>query len=224
MSEQHPSYYALDRLRLGDASAADRAHLEACAVCAAHLRGPREAIEPPPWLARARGARPSPRRRLWPGLSLAAAAAVLVLVALGPWSREAGAPPPEVVREKGGPAVTLYVKRGDRVFTWNGRQAVRPGDRLRLRIDGAGHRQVSVASLLSDELPPVVLHDGSLAPGATFLPVGFGVDDQGHQEVLSIILAPDRVPPAWHRAGHGEAPPSGAWRQVLVLDKERSPP
>ena len=240
---EHPSYYVLDRLRLGgEADVAQRAHAARCPDCAAYLRAvvqsPDEAPLPE-WVAKVRLRQPPSggagwRRWLWPALSLAAVGGVVLVIGLRPGAPVAPLPgigeapalaPAPAVREKGAPALALYIKRGAQVFEWDGRRSIQPGDRLRLRVDGAGYGHVSVAALPAAEAAaPAVLHAGALAPGPVFLPVSFGVDDRGEQEVLSIILAAEPVPATWHRRDADHPPLVAGWRRVLTLDKERDPP
>jgi hypothetical protein len=204
----HPSYYALDGVRLGGpVSPPVAAHLAACAPCSAYLAS--EAGPAPSWLGRASVPAPArPRRRRWAWPALALAAAVLVLVAR---------PRPEPIRDKGAPAVSVFVKRGEQVFLWDGERAVRPGDRLRLRVGGTTYRHVSVASLPSGGAP-AVLYQGALGDDPLFLPLSFRVDERGHQERLSVIFGRDPVPPGLHRAETGA--PAETWRQILTFDKE----
>jgi hypothetical protein len=210
---EHPSFYALDRLRLGHAGEADRDHARACAQCAAHLHLLAAPVPVPPWLAGVQRRAPRSRRVLWSALSAAAAAAIL-LVALRPGRDQ--------TREKGAPSIELFVKRGEEVFAWDGHRPVRAHDRLRLRVRGSGYGHVSVASLPAGAGPALVLYEGPLPGGAALLPLSFQVDDQGSAEHLSVILGRRPVPAALH------APPAGdeadeTWRQMLVIDKESEP-
>jgi hypothetical protein len=213
----HPSFYALDRIRLGlPVSREVEEHVAACAACAAHRAAP-----PPPapaWLAglpRDPARPPSRRRRLlWPALAAVGVAAVLVLV-LRP------RPAPEGIREKGGPAVTVFVKRGERVFTWDVGSPVRPRDRLRLRVSGGGFHHLSVASLPAAG-PPAVLYDGPVGKGAELLPLSFRVDEDGREERLSVILGQEPIPPALH--GSPSSDPDLTWREVITFAKETPNP
>lgn len=206
----HPSYYALDGVRLGGpVSPPVAAHLAACAPCSAYLASGAGPAPAPDWLGRASVSartRHRRRRRAWPALALAAAALVLV-----------ARPRPEPIRDKGGPAVSVFVKRGEQVFLWDGERAVRPGDRLRLRVGGTTYRHVSVASLPSGGAP-AVLYQGALGDDPLFLPLSFRVDERGHQERLSVIFARDPVPPGLHQPE--AAAPAETWRQILTFDKE----
>jgi hypothetical protein len=211
VSEEHPSYYALDRLRAGlPGTEPVRAHVSSCASCAAHL----QAVAPaaPPWLA---GVTLRPRRRrvlLWSATATATAALGLV-VAVGRPDQESA------IREKGSPSVEVFIRRGEEVFAWDGHRPVRPRDRLRLRLRGNGYDFVSVASLPDGDAAPAVLYEGSLAPGPVLLPLSFQVDDQGSAERLSVILGRRPMPAQLH-AGRARVPEDG-WRQIIALDKER---
>jgi hypothetical protein len=230
MSE-HLSYYALDRLRLGEpARAEERAHLQRCPACAGYLQP--QSQEPPSWLSGVRlpprpprgtplGARLRNWRFLVPAFSAVAAAAAVAVV----YPRIATKTDPPGLREKGAPAVQLFVKRGTRVFPWNGR-TLRAGDRLRVEVNGAGFGFVSIAGHSAAEPKPVLLYDGALGKGTQLLPLSFRVDDEGKQEILSVIFGRQPVPADLHARARepdpGSAEPGGepTWRQILVLEKE----
>jgi hypothetical protein len=234
MTDEHPSFLALDGLRLGLPHAAARAHLEACQACAVYVQGEghgdfqADAPAGPPWLARARLAPPASARSagwwkrpllVWPA---AVSALALTMALLVPRLR-AGAPADETLaaagtRQKGGPGLGVFIKRGESVFSWDGRAAVRPDDRLRFEVHPSGYRFVSVALRPADGAPPAVLYAGQLPPALSFLPTAFRVDDQGRQEVVSVILSNRPIPARLHVEA-GEAPATEAWRQILVFDK-----
>jgi hypothetical protein len=201
----HPSFYALDRARLGLAlDQADRDHVNRCETCSAHLARQQD---PPPWLAQI-GPRGPRRRRLWPAAAAGLAAMVFFFVIRRPAE----------VREKGGPVVTVFVKRGEDVFPWDGAGRLRANDRLRLRVAPGGYDHVSVASL-GDDGEPAVLYEGELPVGPFLLPLSFRVDDrQDGPERLSVMLGHRPIPPGLHQGGSKDE----VWRQVLVFDKEPS--
>jgi hypothetical protein len=200
LSDGHPSFYALDRARAGlPLDEAGRAHVARCEACATHLAREQD---PPPWLAQV-----GPRRqRLWPVAAVALAAMVAFLVIRRP----------DELREKGGPAVTVFVKRGEEVFPWDGAGRLRADDRLRLRVVPAGYEHVSVASL-DDGRAPAVLYEGDLPAAPTLLPLSFRVEGEGGRERLSVILARRPIPPGLHEAAPGDGE---VWRQVLVFERE----
>ena len=227
---EHPSFLALDGSRLGvPLSPAQRQHVEACAVCAAYLTALAAPVAAPAWLrgvawppppARAsRGTRSLP----WSAIALAAGAAVVLVVAL---PRRAPQPAhlEETVREKGGPTVTVVVKRGAEVFVWDGHRPVRPHDQIGLRLGGGGYHHVSVASAPLGR-PAVVLYEGPLGDGPALLPRSFRVDErfEDGQERLSIILGHQPIAPGWHDTEGGEAADEAReiFRQLIVLAKER---
>jgi anti-sigma factor RsiW len=243
----HLSHLSLDLAAVtADAGGADlpravRDHLAGCPTCAAEVAASRaaasaEAAGPTPaWLDLIRVAPPPappaapPRRegalrrlRWWllpiPAAAALAAAALLLGPATPPADLAAGD-----VRETGVPAVTVYVKRGDRVDAWDGRSPVRPGDRLRVGVRGAGFAHLSVASL-QPGVDPAVLYAGPAAPrGETLLPLSFLVDGGGPAEDLSVILSPEPVPPAAHARPPGAPPRRGEWTTRLHLPKEPTP-
>jgi hypothetical protein len=215
VSAEHPSFFALDRMRLGlGPRPEERAHLAACATCAAYVRRPAPDGPLPAWT----DAAPVPPRRrrlpraVWPGLAVVAVAAVLLIVRARPERPDGG------IREKGGPSVAVFVKRGEAVDLWDGRAAIRPGDRLRLQVRAPGYAFVSVASLSVQ--PPIVLYAGPLGARPTLLPAAFRVDGDGRQESLSVVLSHTPAPASAHD-GTAEPPAGPAmWRQILVLAKE----
>jgi hypothetical protein len=192
---EHPSFLQLDRIALGvEVASATRAHVASCEHCRGHLERVAEHDAPPAWvrnLARS-------RRRAWlfgGGFVLASAVAVMLFV----FVRRGGGGEPEYTTVKsGGPSFTLHIKRGDTVFVWDGVQAVRPGDQLRLEVAATGFRRIRV--LAENE---VQLYDAPMADGTTLLPTAWKVDSQPGAETLTIVLS--------------EGPPT--WRTTLNLEK-----
>ena len=241
MTGGHLSFLALDGIRLGRARSTDeRAHLADCPDCSGYLRASEAAaaLPLPAWLSRAAagvhhdvapgavvtGQRWRRPRWLWLlALAPAAGAAALWLVAprLPPLGGQPApmVAPGEGTREKGTPAVRVFVQRDGRVFVWDGRQPVSPGDRLRLEVQRAGYRFVSVAGLPRSEQPPQLLYQGPLDPPGALLPISFRVDDRDSAEVVSVILGHAPVPERLHALA---GPPDGearTWRQILMLEK-----
>lgn len=201
----HPSYLELDRMFLappGPGSPAEpwAAHCRDCGHCQRYLQDlQRRATAPlPPWV----GALHERRAGLWERLRLlwarplflvpfstVAAALALALVFKG------GPLPPALplaeVRAKGGPSITVYVKRGQQVTQWDGQLRLRAKDRIRLQVSGAGYSQVTVALPPADGGPLYqVLYAGALQPMApTALPVSWEVSGPGAAEVLTVILS-----------------------------------
>lgn len=213
----HPSQLALDRVALGADPGPDLArHLAACSACARALAGRREAGPAPAWAA-GLAAPPSPRHRsragwlaLVPALGAAALAAILL-----PGGREV----PPAVREKGSPAVAIYLKRGAEVTTWDGHSPVRTDDLLRVGVRGGGYARVSVASLSASA--PALLYQGPLQEqGETLLPLSFRVEGQEGAEEVSVVLSEGPVPLSAHGA---PGPTPGRWSKRLRLAKEVKP-
>jgi hypothetical protein len=235
----HPSFFALDRLRLGDDDHALRGHVAGCSRCRAYVdadadavAGPRP-LSAPAWLSGVT-LRPIPRphvtraRRLpaWlflPSLAAVAAAAALWLV-VRPTLRLGDSPaadPFAGIRAKGPPSVVVFVKRDGRVLPWDGSFSLRAGDALRLQVAASAYSRVSVASVAADAGAPEVLYDGALdGERPTLLPVSFRVDQRGQREVLSLVLSRRTIAPADHRQGGTPAEEQQSWRQILVFDKE----
>jgi hypothetical protein len=230
---------------------AAQAHVRTCAVCAAYVRGssvagqdpgaqaaPSAAEVPvPAWLGQATlappGARVAPvsisRRRLallWPSFSALAVAAVLVFAWQRGWHlspAQPGQEPAAGVREKGGPAVRVFVKRGAKVFAWDGRDPVQVDDRLRFEIHGASAGFISVASRPVDGRAPVVLYAGSLGAGVQLLPLSFRVDADGPAEVVSVITAGHPIAPDQHTQADEAFGGTDPWRQILIFTKGTPP-
>jgi hypothetical protein len=232
MNGGHPSFYALDRARFGlSAPQALQRHVRGCARCAAYVAGAGHHADVPDWArAGAAGLGDRSARRPWGGRLALGLGLLLPLAAAGGalWLRPGAAPPVEpdglAVTAKGSPAVRVHVKRGLDVFTWDGAAPVRPGDRLQLELKGGdGHAHYSVAALVEGG-PPVVLSAGPLGTAALLLPVSFGVDEAGGEEVLSVILADRPIGASAHRAAEVPQAEAGRWRQILVLRKEQRAP
>lgn len=184
-------------------------HLQDCARCQSYLTAlQRRAAAPVPAWARALPAR---RPGVWTQLveqlrphilfPVAAAAASLALVVAtqsGPLRRTpspASAPnqrPAVQVRAKGGPSVSVFIKRGEQVTQWDGRTRLRAEDRIRLQVAGAGYTQVTVA--LQRPGGAQVLYTGELHPAApTPLPVSWQVSADDASEIIEVILSPQQL-------------------------------
>jgi hypothetical protein len=86
-------------------------------------------------------------RLRWAMLAVPAAAALVLVVGLGT-RREGAAPGVEpAISIKGRPALRLFVRRGDQVFTPDDGAALAPGDAVRFVVEPGGHRYVLVASV-----------------------------------------------------------------------------
>jgi hypothetical protein len=95
---------------------------------------------------------------------------------------------------KGGPAASIIVKRGERVFRWDGKSPVRPGDGLRLETRPAGFTRVLVVHQPAGRKGPgrklEVLYTGRLrATERQMLPAAWKVDDAPGPERLWMILS-----------------------------------
>lgn len=204
----HPSFLELDRLFLatqGQGRAAEpwAAHCRDCVHCQRYLQDlqRRAAASVPLWASalqerraghwerlRQRWARPL---LLFPLPAAAAGLALLLALKGGPLPP----PPPPEVRAKGGPSISVYIKRGERVTQWDGQLRLRPQDRIRLQVMAAGYSQVTVAvpppgGPSHDQMLYQVLYAGALPPTApTALPVSWEVSGQGAAEVLTVILS-----------------------------------
>ena len=222
MSGSHPSFLQLDRLAAG--ASVDRsvhAHLETCAECDAYVRSLRSPATLPEWLpsvekavnddhaarsARSlaydpprsqRAGRRSPRWALRATAAAAAVAATVALFSLNPTvrtalnNRPAGSGYSTV---RGEPSVGLYVKRGARVWLWDGHSTIQPRDQLRLKVvpEGLGHVAVYTPDTKTRRLN--MIYSASIDPRQEhLLPRAWRVDATGTEEHLVVVLAHDRL-------------------------------
>lgn len=244
----HPSYLELDRLFLmagratasspGEEADAAALHVRDCVRCKEYLTAlqHRAAAPLPAWVS-ARPTRPPSRwaqileslRRpsFFPVAATAAAGlALLVLVHGGSGGRTQPATsteppsPAESVREKGGPVVAVFIKRGEQVLRWDGHARLRAQDRIRLQVAGAGYAQVTVA--LEQPGGAQVLYAGELAGAApTALPGSWQVSAEGKSEILAVILSPQRLPAAPLDVA-ALRQQRELWVTELVMEKEAS--
>lgn len=215
----HPSEYALDRAALGAAAPHVVAHLARCARCSDVVASRRAPGAPPAWLTSVKIGPERRRRRRWwilPIPLLAAAAAMIVAVHGGTIRGGAAG-----IREKGTPRVTVFVKRGDTVAAWDGRAAIRPGDRLRLSVRGKGYAQMSIASVATPGAPAVLWAGPLEREGETVPPLSFRVDAQGSREVLSVVLSSEAIPLSQHASVARRD--DRVWSVRLDIPKEVAP-
>ena len=247
-SLSHPSYPELDCYHLGGEASGSpslREHLSGCLRCGEYLAslGIAKSATPPDWLAqlgaappRIRGHRPElaarSMGRRWmrraAGMLLAASAAAVLLVLALPRS----IPPPQketpILLPKGEPAVTVFLKRAERVWQWDGRSVLRPGDRLRLKISATGYGYVAIGAPAAEPHRVRLLYEGRLVSSApdTLLPSSWEVDSQPGPEVLHVFLSRGPLPQEQLRPpGSAElVGGSGAvWKKTLLLPKEHVP-
>ncbi len=181
-TDSHPSFLALDRAALGEASAEVRAHLKECPRCAEHVAAVSRPAPVPTWVSEL-GDAPPPRATkgwLWGlGLAACAALAVAIVVALVLPERAPSRVPAtwpqrdssEVLlsNPRGGspPTVTLSIQRGEELRPWDGRSPVQAGDGLRFRVSPEGFSHVTVAA--ADGTTWRVLHARPVQPGLPVL-------------------------------------------------------
>lgn len=202
----HPSFLALDRAHLGNASPTVLAHLTSCEACQRHVESPLTGPAPSDFAAleQAIARQIEPRTRwLWAAASLAAAACALVLVVAQ------GAPggKPEAdgyVGAKGFRSVWIYVKRGTETVLWDGKRALLPGDRVRLKLDPGSYHRVAVYSAGPS---PTLLYSGKLTPGQNLtLPDAWEIDDSPNAEQLYVVFSEAPVEPNWSNWRLGRVP------------------
>ena len=239
--EPHPSFLELDRLALDAPASPDtRAHVAACPVCQQHLASlapPRDLTELPAIRRRARAASTTTtttkNRLRWAAPALAAAAALALFVMARPPARvepEASVPQQQegFTTVKGGASVLLHIKRGERVFVWDGAEPVMPGDKLRLEVAADGFTHVAV---LAEPVQggargaaPAVLYSAPIDPAQPVaLPKAWEVDDTPGDESLIVVLSSSPLEGgAALEAARGGATPrddDDRWTRRLVLPK-----
>jgi hypothetical protein len=215
----HPSFLALDRHALGEASPEVAAHAATCGECAAYLAAAGPSTAPVPAWARDAGARRP--WFAWSGLrafTLAVATVVLVVGLVRHRGDEES-----YVGTKGTPGAWLFVKRGADVHAWDGREPVAPGDRLRLKVQGAGFAHVSVFEAVATPPGWERLYDGALGAQAVSLPSAWEVDERPGAETLVVVLAKDAVAPADVAGLAARGGDEQHWLRRFVLEK-RAPP
>ncbi len=247
----HLSADVLDGYKLGilplDARAEVESHLSACPGCQAAFRAieddyqvfqesvlPRTAFDVVK-RAQARGGSRGTAWRLWVALPLAGATVAVALLVVILTSVDTGNGR-GAVRVKGDPALRIYAKRGESVFTVRPGDRLRPGDRIRFVIEPAGSRYLLIVSqsatgALSLYHPPKAAGSGELRPGRAELPGSIELDEApGTERIISVFsnspLLVEEVMESLRRVG--DKPPTaeeitGA-RHVVVFDFEKELP
>lgn len=225
MSSPHPSFLALDRAALGDMTEEVRAHLATCPRCAGHVSA---VGRPPPVPAWVTGLADTPRKPSWTSRwmpwGLGAMAALLALML---WVPREPQEPRSGLRIKGGPAVALYVKRGEQqdapVRLWDGESPVAPGELLRLKVTPEGFTWLTVAA--ADGGSWQVLHEGPVPErGETLLPTSWRVEPGDAPERLLVVLGHEPLSPESLASLADEAPRTGTqWVLSFALPKPSAP-
>jgi hypothetical protein len=184
---EHPSFFALERLRLGEAEGEISAHVERCPRCSERLR----AMEAEDRAFNA--AHPTLRSLLgkrdridWiaPVLALAACT-IAVALAL---------PDPETTRAKGDTRVELLVRRGDQTFAWDERP-LRQGDTLLFRYTSA-RSHMMLAGVEDSGDVSIFVQDAALEPGQNRIaPQGLELDDHAGSERIILLLSDEPLDP-----------------------------
>jgi hypothetical protein len=218
----HPSFLALDRLALGTTTPELATHLETCASCAAYVADAAPSVSPVP--AWARDGKPRPTSWLTPFRSFGLAAAVAslaVVVGVGVnLSKTRGRDAESYVGTKGAPGAWLFLKRGDEVHVWNGKEPVVAGDLLRFKVQGAGFAHVSVFAAVPEPPGYARLYDGALAGAqALSLPSAWEVDARGGDETLLVVLGDSAVAPGDVPALAARGDDAQHWLRRFVLAK-----
>ena len=192
-----PSALALSRYVIDDldpdATRRIDEHLQTCAHCRAQVEREREQVEAaqtaPVPQALAAGAAPRPRRAWLPWSLTAAAAAAAVVLSI--WILPGTTPRPrDATRVKGTLALSAALLREDElVFERRDLAAItslREGDRLRLRVTGAGSGHLALTGC--DPSGCRVLFRGPVPPGGA-IPVG--VRATAGESRIEVTACPD---------------------------------
>lgn len=240
---------SFDALRAGELSAGARQkiadHVARCARCRERQQAldgsfveaearlpafvPRTSAKPPDAPKLAARVHRQERRALSPyALALAACA----LLALVPWAAlERDGDP--ATRTKGGPSLSIYVKRGDDVFTWAPGDVVVAGDALRFAATPRGYPHIAILSRRADGetslYHPQAAHSAAIDAAASRVALDGAIelDEVVQDERLFAVFC--RAPFATHELaaeltsrGTLAARP-GCEIAVLLLPKRRNP-
>jgi hypothetical protein len=214
----HPSFLLLDRASLGILMPEVTAHLTVCAQCQAYLKSLAETPVPP----RAQPPRLEARvPRSWSWVT-AGAGAVAVAAAIAIMARPA--PPTSetdlYIASKGAEAAWLYVKHGSETRLWDGKSAVAPGDRLRLKVEPGRFGHLQVFSLGSTERAELIYSARLERRERLVLPEAWEVDDAPEPERLLIVFSQQPAPDAWREIVRGQQP-KGLASVAFTLPKAR---
>jgi hypothetical protein len=219
---RHPSFLALDRVHLGDATAEVTAHVAECPHCRGYLDTLSSTTVPNFTTLQTRLA---VQRRAqvswWWGSSAAALAAaacfLLILQNRQPPAVATDGPAPAndlrttpndttYLGSKGFRSVWVYVKHGAETRLWDGKQPVVAGDQVRLKLDPGAYHRVEVYSL-SDPTAPSLLFAGALTPGQILtLPEAWEIDDSSTAEQLYVVFSDAPARPDWSEWRAGRVP------------------
>ncbi len=186
----------LDEKLAGEAiSAAEEAHLAACASCAARLdtlqkdQAAFRARARPKAFADAVVARAKGRRRRWQFALAIAPMALGALAVVLVWLRPHGAGDGE--RVKGAPvAVELYVRSGDRIDRYSAERRYRGGDTLQLVYSASAPRHLAVVDVEAGGKAQVIYRSDGPLPAAKRrrLDQSWVLDDSASPERLYLVF------------------------------------
>ena len=105
------------------------------------------------------------------------------------------------VRVRGGLKVTLIVKRNERVFEYDQKVVLRPGDRIRIQVED--HQGGFLWVLGWNDRREVTFYYGqnpkgtlfSILPGSTLLPESLELDASQYQEAIVVVLSKQKYTP-----------------------------
>lgn len=213
VTTRHPSFLALDRAYLGQASAEVAAHLTSCELCPRYL----ESLETPGHSSAFNAVRLAidgeygARRRPWflAGLSLAAVACGVLFFVM---YRTPRMPSGELayIGEKGFRSVWIYVKHGVETELWDGKKPLSAGDRLRLKLDPGVYHRVAVY-VVDERATPSLLFESAATPGRSLtLPDAWEIDDSRAPERLFVVFSDEATEPIVRDWLHGKVVRGGA--------------
>ena len=212
--DAHPSRLELDRTALSAGSPETAQHLSTCTECRLYV----ERMQAPPPLPNWVKQLPE-QQSLWArlrvkafvGMTACAAAAALFIVASGP----------AYVGEKGDASFAVYVQRDGKQFLWNGAQALRALDKVQIKADAHGYKQIAIGSI-SAAGAALPLYQDSIEAGPHMLPTSWTMDAAPGPERLVIAFSKLRLTAAQlTEAAKAQPRTEAVWASAIELPKEK---
>jgi len=212
--DAHPSRLELDRTALSAGSPETNQHLSTCDECRLYVARLQAPPPLPNWvkeLPKEKSLWSRLRVRAFVGMTAFAAAAALFIVVQGPG----------YVGEKGDASFAVYVQRDGKQFLWNGAQALRALDKVQIKADAHGYKQIAVGSVsAAGAVQP--LYQDSIEAGAHFLPTSWTMDAAPGSERLVIAFSKLRLTTAQlAEAARAQPRTEAVWASVIELPKEK---
>lgn len=184
MNAPHPSRLSLDRVALGVADEATRAHAATCVQCAAHLRAVTVELPIPNWVREPErfGKRRTAFSWWGPAFAFVAMAMIAAIAFWTPSSQQGPA-----IQMKGSASVQAWVKRSGAPGVWDGK-ALHPGDRIEFEVNPSGFSHLTVVELKAGK-PYRVLHSAPLAERGVSVSPAWAVDEEGSHDDVAVLLS-----------------------------------